>query len=318
MISFRFRTRTAPLLAVVALALGGAGCGSDDGDDGSSRDAKALLSDTFTKKVDSGDLELRMKADVEGVKSLEDPVSMTLDGPFKSNGTKKLPTLDWNFVFDGAGQKITGGLIATRDNAFLELQGQAYEVGEDLFARLSREVASTQPGRPASPGKLGMHPERWLEDPKVEDGDPIGGEETRRITGSVDVRKVVQDFVNLLESPAVRKQLERQGQSGQVPKASESDIKKIEDAVEDADVEMAVDDNDVLRRFAAVVDFDVPDEGDGSDDLTGKLDLSYVLRKVGTDPAIRTPTDPRPLSELLGGFGLGGGVTPGKPETGRD
>ena len=314
MISFRFRSRTAPLLAVLALALGGAGCGSDDGDDGTSRDAKALLSDAFTKQVESGDLELRVKGDVEGVKSLEDPVSMTLDGPFKSNGTKKLPTLDWDFVFDGAGQKISGGLIATRDNAFLELQGQAYEVGEDLFARLSREVASTQPGRPASPGKLGMHPERWLEDPKVEDGEAIGGDETRRITGSVDVRKVVQDFVNLLESPTVRKQLERQGQSPDMVKPSQAEVREIEEAIEDVDVEIDVDDNDVLRRFAADVRFKNPDK----EDVKGRLDLEYVLRKVGTDPSIRAPADARPLSELLGGFGLGGLVTPGKPGTGRD
>lgn len=308
--SVRLRTCAAPLLAVLALALGGAGCGSDDGDDGSSRDAKALLSDTFAKEVDSGDLELGVKADVEGVKSLEDPVSMTLDGPFKSNGTKKLPTLDWDFVFDGAGQKISGGLIATRDNAFLELQGQAYEVGEDVFARLSRDVASTQPERRVSPGKLGMHPEKWLEDPKVEDGEPIGGDETRRITGSVDVRKVVQDFVNLLESPTVRKQLERQGQSGDTVKPSRAEVKEIEEAIEDVDVELDVDDNDVLRRFAAEVRFKDPDK----EEVKGKLDLTYVLRKVGIDPVIRAPADPRPLGELLGGFGLGGlGSGPATP-----
>ena len=312
MTSFRFRTRTAPLLAVLAVALGGAGCGSDDGDDGSTRDAKALLGDTFAKQVDSGDLEVRVKADVEGVKSLDDPLSMTLDGPFKSNGKKKLPTLDWDFVFNGPGQKISGGLIATRDNAFVELQGQAYEVGEDVFARLSREVSRTQPDQPTSPGKLGMHPEQWLENPKVEDGDPIGGDETRRITGSVDVRKVVEDFVNVLESPAVRRQLERQGQSGNLPKPSRAEVKEIEDAIEDVDVELDVDDNDVLRRFAAEVRFKDPDK----EDVTGKLDLTYVLRKVGTDPVIRAPADPRPLSELLGGFGLGG--LGGGPPTPRD
>lgn len=310
MISSRSRTRTAPLLAVVALALGGAGCGSDDGDGGSTRDAKALLSDTFAKEVDSGDLELRVEADVKGVKSLDDPLSMTLDGPFKSNGDKKLPTLDWDVVFNGAGQRISGGLTATRDNAFVELQGRAYEVGEDVFARLSREVSRTRPDKPTSPGKLGIHPAGWIEDPKVEDGDPIGGDETRRITGSVDVRKVVEDFVNLLESPAVRRRLERQGQSGNVPKPSQAEIKKIEDAIQDVDVELDVDDNDVLRRFAAEVRFKDPDKPD----VSGKLDLTYVLRKVGTDPVIRTPADPRPLSELLGGFGLGGlGSGPATP-----
>ena len=316
--SLRLPTPLAILLAVLALALIGAGCGSDDGEEESGRDAKALLSDTFAKKVDSGDLELKVKADVEGVESLKEPLKLSLDGPFKSNGQKQLPTLDWDFVFDGAGQKITGGLIATRDNAFVELQGQAYEVGEEVFARLSREASRTKPDKPVSPGKLGLHPETWLEDPKVEDGDPIGGDETRKITGSVNVRKVVEDVANLLESPTVRRQLERQGQSGRLPKPSESEMKEIEDAIKDVDVEMAVDDNDVLRRFAAVVDFDVPDEGDGGDDATGKLDLTYVLRKVGTEPVIRAPADPRPLSELLGAFGLGGAVTPGKPETGRD
>ena len=309
----RPRALAAALLAVLALALTSAGCGGSDGDDGhdgNAREARALLEDTFAKDVESGELELKVKAAVEGVKSLEEPLEVTVKGPFKSNGKKKLPVLDWDIAFDGAGQKLSGGLVATRDNAFVELQGQAYEVGEKTFARLAREVTKAQPNRPTSPGKLGMDPASWLEDPKVENGEPIGGDDTREVTGSVNVRKVVRDVADLFKSPAVRRQLERQGQgSAAVPEPTNADLKEIEDAIEDADVELSVDENDVLRRFVTDVRFDVPREGNAKD-VKGKFTLTYVLRKVGTDRVIRAPSNPRPLSELLGGFGLG---APGSP-----
>ncbi len=98
-----------------------------------------------------------------------------------------------------------------------------------------------------------------------------------------------------------------------MPEPTNADLKEIEDAIEGADVELAVDENDVLRRFMTDIRFDVPRDG-GDEDVKGKLRLTYVLRKVGTDRVIRAPSNPRPLSELLGGFGLGGlGSGPGSP-----
>ena len=305
---------TVALVAALALALAGTGCGSDDDGGGDLSEARTLLERAFAKSVDTGELDLQVKADIEGVRSLEGPLDLRLSGPFKSMGAKRLPVLDWDIAFNGSDQRLSGGVIATDRNAYLIFQRQAFELGEDTYAQLAESLKLSERERPLTPGRLGIDPGAWLEDAKVEDGDSIGGDSTRKISGSIDVRKALSDLVDAIDSPEVRKRLEQQG-SPSVPKPSEKDLKRIEDAVEDVDVEMNVDENDVLRRFFAAVDFDA-DGGDGKD-VKGTISFSYVLRKVGGDPVIRAPAGARPLRDLLGGFGLGGTLGGGSQEQGR-
>jgi len=285
-----------------------AGCGSDAREAGSaesSADARALLERAVHKQksVDSGDIALELKADVKGIAGLQGPLALRLAGPFKSNGAKKLPSLDWDVGFSGAGQRLSGGLIATEDDAFLRFQGRSYGLGKDAFASIARRLELTRPDRP---GQIGLDPVSWLENAKVDDrGDPVGGEDTRKITGSVDVHKAIGDLVDLLESPALRKKLKEQGGTAvpELRRPADKDLKEIEDAVKAVDVELNVDRNDVLRRFFTRIVFKFPRDGD---DVGGSLSLTYVLRKVGTNPVIRAPSGARPLSELSGGLGLGG------------
>jgi hypothetical protein len=102
----------------------------------------------------------------------------------------------------------------------------------------------------------------------------------------------------------VRKRLESQGAGGaNLPEPTDKDLDEIEDAVQDIDVEINVDEQEILRRFFVEVDFDSDDGGDGKD-LKGKFSFTYVLREVGGNPAIRAPRNARPLGELLRGLGL--------------
>jgi len=296
----------AALLAVLAMTGVSAGCGSDARDVSraeSSGEARALLENAFArqKAVDGGDVALELKADVQGIGGLEGPLELRLEGPFKSNGKRKLPSLDWDVGFSGAGQRLSGGVIVTENDAFLRFQGRSYELGKNAFARIARRLELTHPDRWLGPGQIGWDPVSWLENPNVGDGDPIGGEDTRKITGSVDVHKAVGDVVDLLESPAVRKKLERDGRGAR--ELGDKDLKEIEDAVKEMEVELNVDRHGVLRRLFTRIAFDLSRDGD---DLRGKLSFTYVLRKVGTNPVIRAPSGARPLSELLGGFGFGG------------
>ena len=297
------------LIAALALAVAGVACGDDDdGGSGSSGEAKALLERGFGKAVDSGELELDMKADLDGGGDRFDkPINLKVEGPFEWGGAKKLPRFDFDVTFDGAGVNVKGGLIAASDNAYVELQGKAYEVGRETFAAIVRQYSAAQPGRPKGLGALGIDPSSWLEDPEVEDGESIGGDPTRKVSGSVDVRKAALDIVELTRSPQLRRQLERQGQPvPQLPKPSDEDLDELEDAIEEFDIEVNIDKDDVVRRFFTEVDFDVPGEENGDDVKGGRVSLNYVLTKVGTKPVIRTPLSPQPLQQLLQGFGLGG------------
>jgi hypothetical protein len=298
------------LFTALALAITGAGCGEDEGSGESSGDAKALLERAFTKQVKSGELDFDLTADIEGGGDrLEEPLALRLKGPFEWGGAKRLPRFDWDVSFKGVRLDMKGGLIATADNAFVELQGQAYELGTRTFTSLAREYAALQPGgRPQSLGAFGVDPTSWLKDPQIDsEGESIGGEPTRKITGSVDVRKAVRDIVGLTRSPRLRKQLQRRGQPApELSTPKDEDLDELEDAVEEFDIEVNVDRDDVVRRLFTEFDFDVPGEEDGDDVKGGKVSLSYVLTRVNTTPVIRAPQNPKPLAQLLDGFGLGG------------
>ena len=295
-----------PLLAALALL---AGCGGDDSPSAEeSADAQALLEKAFSKQVDSADLKLDMKADLEGLDQLKGPVSLSLSGPFKSSGDDQLPVLDWDLKAKFAGQTIDAGMVVTDDNAYVSFRGQDYEVGEQVFEQLKANFAKQQKqaGGQQSLKQFGIDPTDWLKDPEVEDGQDIGGDSTRKISGDVDAEKVVEDVLGALRSPALRRQLQSQGQA--MPQVDEAAVEKVTDAIEDVHFEVNVDEDGVARRMFAEVEFKVPDDADAGDLEGGKVSFEFVLEKVGIDPEIDAPSDPQPLSALLGQLGLGGGL----------
>ena len=133
--------------------------------------------------------------------------------------------LDWDVKVAGAGPDLDAGLIVTDDNAYVEFRGQNYEVGEQLFSQLKRSFAQQQKqaGGQQSLKQLGIDPADWLEDPKVEDGEDIGGDSTRKVSGDVDVEAGGRRTCSsALRSPALRSQLESQGQTvPQIPTATD-------------------------------------------------------------------------------------------------
>lgn len=307
------RNRILTLLAIVAtlaLALIGAGCGDDDSG-GSSDDATELLNEAFSQQVDSGDLELNFKAEFDGLAQLSGPLSLKLSGPFKSGGPKTIPVLDWDIVAEGAGQSFDLGLIVTDDNAFVKYQGESYEVGTELFSQFKEQYAAQQPDEQPTLKSFGLDPASWLDDPEVSDGEPIGGAATQVVAGPVDVEKVVRDLYGLIQSDAFRKQFEAQGQTvPEIPEPSDEDIQKIVDAVDKLEVSVNVDDAGLARRVSVAADFTLP-EGTGDGEIKGgSLSFDYTLKEVDIDPEIEAPADAKPLSDLTQQFAplLGGGI----------
>ena len=302
-------SRLLALLATLVLAL--AGCGGDDGDGAESKDARVLLQSAFEKQVDSADLRLDFKADLEGLDQVKGPISLSIEGPFKSNGPEQLPHLDWDVKMSGLGpQNIDAGLIVTRDNAYVAFQGQSYEVGEQLFGQVKRSFAQQQKQSGSQPSlkRFGINPVEWLDDPKVEDGEDVGGDATRKVSGNVDVKQVVTDVLEALRSPALRSQLESQGQTvPQIPEVGDDTIDKVADAIDEFRFEVNVDGDDIARRVFAEAEFDVPEDADAGSLKGGKVSFSYVLEDVGIDPDIKAPSSAQPLGLLLRQFGLGGG-----------
>jgi hypothetical protein len=294
-----------PVILVIALS----GCGGDDGGGGDTQDARALLEKAFSKEVDSADLKLDLKVELEGLPQANGPLSLTLEGPFKNNGEKKVPSLDWKVAANGLGQSLSAGLKVTEDNAYVNFQGQDYEAGKQAFDQLTKSFGQREANEQQSLKQFGVDPATWLKDPKIEDGEDIGGDSTRKVSGEVDVRKVVKDGLELLRSPALRRQLESQGQTvPEVPEVKDEDIDRIERAIRKLTFEVNVDENDVARRLFADARFEVPQGADAGGLKGGSFSFGFVLREVGVEPEIEAPANPQPLSQLLGRFGLGGGL----------
>ena len=299
------RALVLPVLLVAALA----GCG-DDGGGGNPGDAQELLEKAFAKQVDSADLKIDIKVKLDGLAQAQGPLSLTLGGPYKSNGQKELPNLDWKLTVGGLGQNLEAGLKVTEDNAYVSYGGQDYEAGRQLFEQFAKSFRQQQPEtRQQSLKQFGVDPTSWLKDPKVEDGEDIGGDPTRKVSGDVDVRKVVKDGLELFRSPALRRQLKSQGQAvPDVPEVKDEDIDKVEDAIKDLSFEVNIDENGIARRLFAEAKFDVPEGTDAGGLESGSFSFGFVLEKVGVNPKIEAPSNPQPLSQLLGGLGLGGGL----------
>lgn len=289
-------------LAVVSvLAVFLVACGGDDGgDDADTRDARALLSKAFSRSPDSGEVRLRVRVDLDGMEELDEPIALTVTGAFESRGEAHLPEADWRLAVNAAGLPFRGRLKLTDDKAYLEFQDDAYEVGS------LRDISgdSDEGGDGELLTGIDLDPETWLDDPELEDGQEIGGDPTRKVTGSVDVEQVVRDLLGILRSPEVKRELGPQAELFDPPELSEEDYDKLRDAIEELTFEANVDGNEYLRRLLIKARFDVPSDAGAGDLEGGDLSVDYVAEKVRADVEVRPPRNPQPLGELLRGFGL--------------
>jgi hypothetical protein len=310
-------------LAVCAIALpipaAIAGCGGDD--EASSEDPQTVLDETFNNetKVSSGDLTLSASVNAEGSQGGEFQAS--LSGPFQSDpdDPASLPQLDWTASASGsgAGQSIdfSGGIVVTTDNAYVEYQDQAYEVGADQFEQIKTaveqqaEAAGTEPTASFAEGckqaieQAGGDPaacdidfESWLTNLTNEGSADVGGTETVHISGDADVQKILEDIGNIAAS---------------VPSASSSgfdpsQLSLVSGAVSDASIDVySGTDDHVLRKLEANLTIDPSALGAPSEQV-GEITVGFSVEIAGLneDQTITAPENPKPINELLQSSGL--------------
>ena len=311
------------LAALIAAVL--VGCGGGDEGSGTSADEDTsvdqVLKDTFSgeKKVESGKLDLAIKVDVQGGDSqVQGPISLSLSGPFQTQGKGKLPKFDMDAAFEGAGQSFKAGVTSTGDKAFVNFQGTEYEVSNQVFQQFKAgyEQAQTQSadkGNQQSLATLGIDPRRWLTDPKNEGEAKVGDTDTIKITGGVDINKLLDDVNTALDKA---RGLGVQG-SDQLPeKLTDQQKQEAADAIKDLKVEIYTGKEDTtLRRMVVNTTVEAPDNGG-----TGTLSLDFQLLDLNEDQSIEAPSGAKPFDQLLGqlgGLGLGGaGGTGGSGSSG--
>lgn len=330
----RFRTFFLLCLLALAVPIVIAGCGSDDSND---EDPQTVLDETFNNdtKVSSGDLSLSASVNAEGEQGGN--FEFSLSGPFQGDPDNEntLPQLDWTASAsgEGAGQSIdfSGGLVVTADNAFVEYNDQAYEVGTEAFTQLKQAfeaqaaqqagntdaqgtfqeqcaTAIEQAGGDASACDIDL--QSWLTELTNEGTEDVGGTESVHIHGDVNVEQMLTDIGNLASS---------------VPQASSSgfdpsQLSAVSGAVTDASIDVySGEEDDILRKL----DFNLTVDPsalapEGVTVPVGEITIDFGVEIAGLneEQTIDAPSGAKPINELLSDLGVDPsqiGAIPGLP-----
>jgi hypothetical protein len=316
----KLRTLLILLLALVAVT----GCGGDSADSGT--DVDQLLEDTFSgsKPIESGRLSLALAVESDGGQG---PVTAKISGPFQSEGEGRLPQLDLEGSFEGGGESLSGGITATEDAAFVSFGGDTYEIAGPVFQQFkagyeqsAKEASGEQDQSLAS---LGIDPRRWLTDARNEGESKVGDTETIKITGDVDVPKLLDDVNAALEKIRT---LGVQG-SDQLPdKLTEEEKRQTAEAIEELSVEIHTGAEDrILRRIVVALGLKLPEGTTAAGAQSADIRFDFQLLDVNEDQQIEAPDNAKPFEELvqqleglglgqLGGLGAGGGDQPNTDE----
>jgi hypothetical protein len=296
------------LLAVLALAV--AACGGGD-KASSDTDVDKLLADTFkgNKKVESGKLDLSLRVDAKNAEGVNGPITLKVSGPFQTEGKQKLPKFKIDFAFEGAGQSIKAGLTSTGTKGFVNFQGSDYAVSDQVFKQFKAgyEQAQKQGNKQnQSLSSLGLDPRRWLTNPKNEGEAKVGDDDTIKITGGVDVEKLLDDVNQALRKT---RELGVQGAQGLPSQLTDAQKKQVADAVKNPRVEIYTGKDDTILRRMVVAMGVVTPKSSSSSSGSADFKLDLAISDLNEDQEISEPANAKPFDELvsqLGGLGLGG------------
>src|SRR3954454_15346310 len=289
-------------LALVAALL--TACGG-----GSSGDAKDTLDKAFSTPIKSARIDLEVTLKLDGIKQLNGPVKLSVQGPYETGGSETIPKADWDIAASAAGQNFSAGFISTGDNAWVGFQGQNYEVGKQAVAQINQQIKQAA-GQNKQKGlsQFGIDPSAWLQDAKDEGDEKVAGVDTNHVSAALDVAKLLDDLNKVVKQAG--------GTTGANAQITEDQKKQIQDVVKNPrfDVYAGKDDN-VIRRLSADLSFTVPSDKQAQVGglKSGTLSFSIEFADVGKPQTITAPENAKPLSELtsqLGGLGslLGGGT----------
>jgi hypothetical protein len=309
------RPRFALVLALLGLVVAVlAGCGGSGDAASSSTPVDQLLRETFSNDhaVKSGVLDLTLRVDAQGSQQVQGPVTVHLTGPFESQGTGKLPKFHFDAALQGAGQDLSAGATATGDKGYVSFQGTNYVVSDNVFKQFRTGYEQAQSRSQTKPGQslsaLGIDPSRWLTNPRNAGEGKVGDTDVIRITGGVDVAKLLDDVNTLLERT---RSLDPGAAQGVPQRLTQQQRQQAQKAIRNVAIELDTGKDDkILRRTMVDLDLQLPQGSSAATSASVRLDLQ--LKDVNQGQDIAAPADPKPFAELLnslGALGIGAGGT---------
>lgn len=293
------------ILAAASIAL--AACAG--GGDKSGESAGAVLEEATLEGIESAKIDLALAVKAPGAEGGN--LDLTLSGPFQGEGRDSLPQLDLKAVakgrFDDSNIDFDGGLVLLPNDAYVEYKGVTYEVDPTTFAFVESTLKQAQREAGAETGAAGvagceeefgqLEVADFLEDGANEGSAEVGGVNTTKVSGDLNVSGAIDALVEVAESGACRAQLAAAG-----PLPSKAEIEDAKDevsgSVKATHVDVYVGDDDIVRRVSARLKLEP--KGDGKGPKRIEIDLDLKLTGVNEEQRISAPQGKaQPLSKLF-------------------
>jgi hypothetical protein len=303
-------------MMAIALAIPAVVAGCGGGSSSNNEDPQNVLDETFNNptKITSGKLDVSINGSAEGDQSGD--FSASISGPFQTTTDQTaFPELDLtaNISASSGGPSLSfdGSLITTKDNAYVEYQDQAYEVGTDAFKQFEQAYAQAAKQNQSKSGgnafsQFGINPSTWLTNVTNEGTTSVEGADTVQIHGDADVGQIVSDL----------QKISQQTGSASTPQITPQQLDQLKSSVKDASIDVySGTDDHLLRKLSLSLSL-APPASTSSSVSSVNVDFSLTLSDVNQPQTITAPSNAKPLSDLLGQFGLpglpgGGGSTGG-------
>jgi hypothetical protein len=304
----RARIHNTTLRAAVALLFGIALICGLSACAGSSGSAGALLDETFNgrQQIESGDVNLTLALDASGSSTATKPLSVSISGPFESQGvaTGQLPRFALELDLDGDGHALQAGATSTGSALFVDLAGTWFLTPESTVKTLQQSYA--QATKTASGAKvrstfakLGIEPAHWLSDPVDVGSATVGGVQTVHLTANVNVPGFLADVTKLAQSGGSLGLGSGTSAAGVLSSTAISELAK---SVKSAHVDVYTGQSDhLLRRLdlTAAVDATPQTQSILGGLSSATLRVQLELSDLNKPQTIAAPSNPEPFAQLL-------------------
>lgn len=294
------------LVLVAALLL--AACGGGGGND---EDPQQVLTQTFSNPtpIKSGNFDLDFKIEANGGDS-PGTLEVKLGGQFQNQAPGQFPQFDFDVSLRAESGSQTfsgsGGLTATGDRAFVNIQGTEYAVPQQLYDQFTSRYAQLQSQNGSNPQvgllqRLNIDVAKWLTGLKNEGTEDVEGQQTIHISGKANVPQIVNDLKKIAKDAGRA--------AGNV---DVNQLDQLNGTIQSGDVDVNTGETDkLLRRLGLSFDLKPPPGTPGAPDSL-ELHFQLNLADVNKPQTIQAPSNAQPLTaSVLQQFGLNPSVLGG-------
>jgi hypothetical protein len=252
--------------------------------------ASAVVSDTANnlEELRSGELELSVLTTSAPGADGSAEAGFELSGTFQLPDEGSLPVADLEFTDLGSDEPISRGFISTGEAAFIEVDGQAYELSDEQSQGL---IGGSGDGDALFEGvDIGG----WFVDAELKEGESLDGEQVDTVTGDLDVVLALNDLFEIAE---------RFGSPTTFGSIEGDEAERLQNAVRSSSIEIASGSEDrLLRHLLIEVDLAL-DEGLSLAESLGPLaGASFTIEMdIGApneEVEVEAPADALPFEQL--------------------